>query len=132
MARKNVLRAGMYGVATAAFSVAAFAGLTATASAAGTTDVEANSLHGCPSGAVCLYDDAAWANQEPDHMYWSYGPHRLYDEYGEQTIVNNQTGGATMNLCEGSDGTGCIDPLSAPVTVPAYLTPYNSIRLDPA
>ncbi|GAA1490738.1 hypothetical protein [Brachybacterium sacelli] len=129
MARKRILRAGMCAVATAALSATAVGGMAASASATGTSDAEAKALHGCPSGAVCIYDDAAWEAKQPEHMYWSYGPHKLYDEYGTHALVNNQTGGATMTLCEGADGTNCIDPRPAPATEFPDLTRFNSVKL---
>lgn len=129
MASRKIFRAGTYAAAIAALSVTFVGGMTASASAAGPDDVEAEALHGCPSGAVCIYDGAGWDAKVPEHVYWSYGPHKLYDEYGKHAMVNNQTGGATMTLCEGADGTNCIDPRSAPATEFPDLTRFNSVKL---
>jgi len=129
MARKTILRAALGAVATAALSATAVGGMAASASAAGTSDAEAKALHGCPSGAVCIYDDAGWEAKQPEHMYWSYGPHKFYEEYGTHAMVNNQTGGATMTLCYGADGTNCIDTRSAPAIEFPNLTPFNSVKL---
>ena len=117
---------------------ATFAGAGALAPGAHASDVRpasvqaASSLHGCPSGAVCIYpQDAGYNGDRPSDVYWSYGPHKLYNQYGTHMVVNNQYGGALATLCTGSDGTGCIDWLPAGGAVPAYLTPYNSIKLAP-
>ncbi|MEU9254101.1 hypothetical protein AB0D66_19845 [Streptomyces sp. NPDC048270] len=46
-------------------------------------------------------------------------------------MLNNQYGGATANLCTGSNGAGCGGPIAAETGVHAHLTPVNSVRLNP-
>lgn len=128
MSTKRALRAGMYAMATAALSATAFAGMAGTATADPGTEAQAKS--GCPSGAVCLYSEQGWQNQNPEHVYWSYGVHPLENEYGTHMILNNQTGGATAAHCDTSDGHGCGKPFGPGTRVTfGDITPINSIRL---
>lgn len=91
----------------------------------------AASTRGCPSGAVCIYPNASWNNNNPEHIYWSYGAHNLSNEYGVHRIYNNQTGGATMRTCTGFNGTGCQGYLRPGYYIDKDLTPINSITLQP-
>ncbi|MFB4423815.1 hypothetical protein C5F59_022360 [Streptomyces sp. QL37] len=86
-------------------------------------------VHGCPSGAVCLYPGSGWNGDKPEHMYWSYGAHNLVDETGTHRVLNNQTGGATAALCKGYDGVNCGDKGYPGETIVTNMTPINSIRL---
>jgi len=88
------------------------------------------SYAGCPSGAVCIYPKASWNGGKPEHVYWSYGAHKLYNEYGKHRVFNNQYGGATMRVCKGSGGTSCGSKLIPWRYMDVNLTPINSIRLD--
>jgi hypothetical protein len=51
--------------------------------------------------------------------------------FGTHRILNNQTGGATMQTCTGSNGTGCEGYLPAGWFIDKNMTPINSIRLNP-
>ena len=90
------------------------------------------SYAGCDEGYVCMYPDAGWNNGVPEHRYYTYGVHPLYNEYGLHRVFNNQTGGATARLCVNSDGTNCTSKLQPWTYYDYNLTPYNSIRLDPS
>ncbi|KNX38949.1 hypothetical protein [Luteipulveratus halotolerans] len=118
--------------AGATFAGAASLAPGADAAQPSTAQIAGSSWHGCPWGAVCIYpQDAGYNGDRPSNVYWSYGSHKLYNQYGTHMIVNNQYGGALATLCTGSYGTGCIDWLPAGTAVPAYLTPYNSMLLAP-
>lgn len=98
-------------------------------------------VRGCPSGYACIYPrDKGWNNNSPSNKYYTYGCHRLYDQYGTHRVFNNQTGGAYVLLFKTSDcsGTGIVLPypissryLSAGRSVDVDLTPINAIYLEP-
>ncbi|MFD9002367.1 hypothetical protein ACFV0T_15545 [Streptomyces sp. NPDC059582] len=94
-------------------------------------------FHGCPSGAVCVYNGASVdSGIEPGGIYWSYGPHNLSNQFGVHAVINNQTGGAWMRLCAGYNGGGSLIIAESPNTsYPSSwaqdLTPVNSIVLTP-
>lgn len=91
----------------------------------------ADSLHGCPSGAVCVYpQNAGWNGDRPSLTFYSYGAHNLSNQVGQHYVLNNQTGGATARTCTGYNGTGdCQGYLGAGYYVDKDLTPINSIVL---
>jgi hypothetical protein len=96
------------GAATVAALTAALLGTAAPAQAAGT-------VHGCPSGAVCIYPrGAGWNGGNPSVEMWSYGPHNLSNQYGHHYVLNNQhdDGGFPVIaiLCKGYDGKDCSGP----------------------
>ncbi|MFC8517638.1 hypothetical protein [Streptomyces sp. NPDC057257] len=111
------------------FTIGGVLGAASTAQAAGQS---AQSYAGCDDGYVCLYVGASWNNNSPEHTYYTYGVHKLYDEYGTHRWFNNQTGSATTRLCVNSDGTNCTSKLLPYNYTDIDLTPYNSIRLDPS
>ncbi|CAL9360700.1 hypothetical protein SUDANB120_00656 [Streptomyces sp. enrichment culture] len=84
---------------------------------------------GCPSGAVCIYPQDQNPAVKPTHVFYSYGAHKIYNQYGNHWVLNNQTGGATAALCTGSSGTGCGGRIAAQTGVYANLTPINSVAL---
>ncbi|MDQ1047234.1 hypothetical protein [Streptomyces sp. V4I2] len=100
---------------------------TAQAAPTGTQDYA-----GCVTGRVCIYPNAGWNNNNPEHWYYTYGVHQLYDEYGVHRVFNNQTGNATARLCVNRDGTNCTSKIPPYTYSDIDLTPYNSIRLDPS
>ncbi|EMF53903.1 MULTISPECIES: hypothetical protein [Streptomyces] len=112
----------------AALVLAAGAVMTATA-----TQAQAATSHGCPDGYVCIYpENAGWNNDQPSHKYYTYGYHNLSNMVGTHRIINNQTGGATMQTCTGYNGTGCEGYLpGGGWSIDKYMTPINSIRLNP-
>ncbi|MCW2755872.1 MAG: hypothetical protein JWQ32_3283 [Marmoricola sp.] len=73
----------------------------------------ATAVHGCPSGAFCIYpQNAGWNGDRPSVELWSYGPHNLSNEYGHHYVLNNQYNDPQGNpviavLCTGVNGTGC-------------------------
>ncbi|WP_433543859.1 hypothetical protein ACQPZG_01155 (plasmid) [Streptomyces sp. CA-294286] len=38
---------------------------------------EAATVHGCPSGYVCLYPNASWNNDRPAFKWYRYGSYNL-------------------------------------------------------
>lgn len=93
-----------------------------------------SSFYGCPAGAVCIYNGSTPdTGIEPGGVYWSYGAHNLYNQNGYHAVINNQTGGAWLTFCGGSNGRGQWLESEAPNTAyppyAAYLTPVNSIIL---
>lgn len=84
---------------------------------------------GCPSGAVCIYPDDSWNFGEPSHVFWSYGGHNIYGQYGKHRVFNNQTGGATAAACVGTNGTDCGAKLKPGHFHDYNLTPVNSFVL---
>ncbi|WP_238937225.1 hypothetical protein [Streptomyces clavuligerus] len=85
---------------------------------------------GCRSGYVCIYPDASWNNSRPEHDYYTYGVHQLYDEFGVHRVFNNQTGGAVVRLCTDRAGRNCTASMGAFLYEDINLTPYNSIKLS--
>lgn len=83
-------------------------------------------------GYVCVYPNASWNNDTPEHRYYTYGVHKFSNEYGVRRVFNNQTGGATAALCRNSNGTDCTGKMASWTWWDPDLTPYNSIRLDPS
>lgn len=84
---------------------------------------------GCPSGAVCIYPGASWNGGEPSHVYFSYGAHKFYDQYGKHRVYNNQYGGARAKLCKGSNGTSCGTPFLPQQYRDVWLDYMNSVKL---
>lgn len=100
------------------------------------TLAQASTWAGCPDGAVCIYpqnQDNSTSN--PEAVFWSYGYHNLSNEYGLHEIANNQTGGASLDLCYGYNGTNCTVPnghiAAGAIGVNFDFTPINSVRLNP-
>lgn len=94
--------AGLMAVTTAALVLAG----------AGPSQAAGSTIHGCPSGAVCVYpQNAGWNGDRPSLEFWSYGPHNLSNQYGHHYVLNNQTddGGfpAIAILCKGYNGANC-------------------------
>lgn len=92
------------------------------------------SSEGCPSGDVCIYPEGTgWNGGHPESsgVYYNYGYYNLSGQYGTHRIFNNQTGGATLRPCTGSNGTGCQGALAAGSYIDKDLTPINSITLEP-
>ncbi|EYT81874.1 MULTISPECIES: hypothetical protein [unclassified Streptomyces] len=87
---------------------------------------------GCPSGAACIYrENADPVSSSPSNTYWTYGAHNLSSQYGSHWVYNNQTGGATINLCTGYNGTGdCSYSVPAVAFRWVDLGPINSIVLN--
>ncbi|HZX06208.1 hypothetical protein [Kribbella sp.] len=108
--------------ALAAGTIAAAATVAAPAQAAGTYE-------GCPYGAVCVYPGAGWNGGHPTYVFYSYGPHKIYNQYGLHRVFNNQYGGATSWLCKGSDGTNCVWHNNQYSYTDYNLTPINSVKL---
>ncbi|MEU6925948.1 hypothetical protein [Streptomyces sp. NPDC046631] len=89
----------------------------------------AATIHGCPSGAVCLYPNGSRANDKPTYIFYSYGAHKIYNQLGTKRIYNHQTGGATARNCYDAAGTNCGGYQQVNTYADYNYTPYNSIRL---
>lgn len=121
-------------LASVALSMIAMTGLSGAAQASpiqapqGAEAEATASSHGCPSGAVCIYPGRGWNGGNPTYIFYSYGVHKIYNQFGTQRVYNNQYGGAVADLCIGSNGTNCETYL-----VEGYadidLEPINSLRL---
>jgi len=61
--------------------------------------------------------------------FYRYGRHNLSHVYGYHTLVNNQTGGATFDVCDGWNGNRC-EGLTGAGTLGMDFTPINSVRAD--
>ncbi|GGQ53271.1 MULTISPECIES: hypothetical protein [Streptomyces] len=117
------LFSGVVALATAGTAMVA---LTGTAEARPAAD-----WAGCPSGAVCIYPQNQNPAQSPSNIYWSYGAHNLSNQVGWHWVLNNQTGGASAELCLNYGGTNCNYTIGNPPRgVWADLTPVNSIKLN--
>ena len=95
----------------------------------GATEVDATVDTGCPSGAVCVYPNDSWNGGQPTYVFWSYGTHKIYNQFGQHRVYNNQTGGAGANLCTESNGTNCGATLRAGYYADVNLTTINTINL---
>ncbi len=68
-------------------AIAAASGFIAStpAQAAGAT------IHGCPSGAVCIYpQNAGWNNDKPSFEFFSYGAHNLSNQVGRHYVLSTE------------------------------------------
>ena len=120
------------GTAAALSAAALIAGITVTATPA----QAAATFLGCPAGAVCIYNGATPdTGIEPGGYYYSYGAHNLHNQEGVHAVINNQTDGAWVTFCGGSNGGGPWLGSEAPNTAyPPYgqdLGPVYSIVLTP-
>ncbi|ALC29450.1 hypothetical protein [Streptomyces sp. CFMR 7] len=97
---------------------------------AGTSDTQ-DTYAGCRSGYVCIYPGASWNGNRPEATYYRYGVYNLNNQIGTHRVFNNQTGGATVQLCTGYDGVGCGEKIAPWSYRDVNLTPINSIRLAP-
>ena len=127
---KAIVGAGLATGALAMLTVTAPAAQASEAGAKPAAAVTGGTYQGCPYGAVCIYPrDAGWNNGHPSEVYWSYGAHKLYNQLGNHFVFNNQSGGAGVWLCKGSDGTNCTLFWGAYSYGNPDLTPFNSIKL---
>ncbi|GHH45059.1 hypothetical protein [Streptomyces candidus] len=92
---------------------------------------EAATVHGCPSGYVCLYPNASWNNDQPAFKWYRYGSYNLSNQYGYKRFFNNQTGDAKARNCLGYNGTNCQGNQRAGTWYDYDYTPYNSVKLEP-
>lgn len=126
MNRLRAIAAGLGVVASIVIPATA-----ANASTAPSTIHPNNDAFNCADGYVCLYsnttalEEGNWALR-----YYTYGVHPFYNEYGEQWLDNNQTGGAVFRLCYNSNGTNCTGPYAPGYAYEVDLTPFNSIVLS--
>lgn len=123
--RRTVVSPAALAAATSLFGFGLATSSTAQAAQNGVQDYA-----GCRTGYACIYPNASWNNNTPEHDYYTYGVHQLYEEYGVHRVFNNQTGGAVVRLCYDRAGTNCTTPLYEYAYWDIDLTPYNSIRLD--
>ncbi|MER7921549.1 MULTISPECIES: hypothetical protein [unclassified Streptomyces] len=112
--------------ATAAVTVVAMSG------AAQAKPADDTPWDGCPSGAVCIYGEGVVPanNPHPTDVYYSYGAHNLSNQVGQHWILNNQTGGASVTLCNGYNGTNCTETIAQDNGLLRNFTPINSIVLN--
>ena len=96
------------------------------AHASDSPSAEGSPHNGCPYGAVCIYTPAGNATGTPEHIYWSYGEHQLYNEFGRHFVSNNQSGGANVLSLGGGD---YYFDLTAGTGTWINLTPIDSIYL---
>ena len=132
MTTSRVRKAAGYAVAATVLSVTGAIGASAPAQAdqlSSERSPAGGAFEGCPYGAVCIYPDDSWNGGNPEHVYWSYGTHKLYNEYGTHRVFNNQSGNASARICKGSSGTKCGEKLIPFRYMDVNLTPINSIRL---
>lgn len=96
------------------------------------TAADAATVHGCPSGYVCIYpQNAGWNNDHPSNTYYNYGCYKLYNQYGTHRVLNNQTGYAPT---DGYTSSNCSTGFSYYIAsggawADVDLTPVNSIDL---
>ncbi|MFJ9639989.1 hypothetical protein [Streptomyces sp. NPDC101178] len=100
---------------------------------AGTSDTRdaLDTYAGCRSGYVCIYPGASWNGNRPEATYFRYGVYNLNNQTGTHRVFNNQTDGATVQLCTGYDGVGCGAKMPTWTYWDVNLTPINSIKLAP-
>lgn len=115
-------------VALGALAALAFSAATSGAAQADVHDPGGKPWKGCPAGAVCLYSPAGYENNNPEHVYWSYGEHKLYNEFGSHYLLNNQTGGARASVWyDYNDEHAFVLPAGA--STEFDFTPVNSLSL---
>ncbi|WP_218030954.1 hypothetical protein [Dictyobacter aurantiacus] len=86
---------------------------------------------GCPSGYFCIYPTSSCSGT-PSNTYYYYGTYKLYNQYGNHCIFNNQTGSAVVWYCTDSYGNTCPSYSWAGAWGDVDLTPINSIKLAPS
>jgi hypothetical protein len=120
----SVKRAALTAAALAATALSG--GLVQPATASSST------VHGCPSGYVCIYPQSAgWNGDVPQLKYVDYGAYNLSNMVGNHYVLNNQTGGASVGLCTQYGGASCsyhAQDWSGNVD----LTPINSVDVATA
>ncbi|MEU4918696.1 hypothetical protein AB0G29_04885 [Streptomyces parvus] len=120
--RGTITRTAMAATVLATGAMLTMGGTAGAAEAAG-------AIHGCPSGAVCVYPGAGWNGDKPIYRFYSYGVHKIYNQFGTDRIFNNQTGGAKAYACKGANGTNCLGNQAAGTYWDYDITPINSIKL---
>jgi hypothetical protein len=118
------------GVAASGTAYAATTGARAPIGHSAAGALAAADIYGCDSGWVCIItknDDIIV------HAYFTYGAHNIANPYlfGSYIVDNNQTGGAAVALCTGSDGAGCGTFHNARWVSQVDMTPINSVVLRP-
>ncbi|WP_147917256.1 hypothetical protein [Ruania zhangjianzhongii] len=129
MSVKRIRNAATGLLATVALTMTAFVGLSGAAQAV--PDRPPPPDTGCPSGAVCVYPGTGWNGGDPTYVFWSYDAHRIYNQYGDHRVFNNQTGGAHAVLSPDSDGSSWTVTIPAGTWTDENLTPINSVSLFP-
>lgn len=96
----------------------------------GTTQSQADdqSWAGCPYGAVCIYPQNQNPAVSPSHIFYSYGFHPIYNQFGDHWVLNNQYDGALVELCK-SVNTDCHESIPPQEGWYVDLTPINSLNL---
>ena len=128
MIRTSARRHGGRLLASAAITITATAGLAGAAQATG-HEPPSGELTGCPDGAVCLYPEDSWNLGSPSHVFYGEGTHRVYYQYDEHRIFNNQDDLGYVELCAGTDGTGCDNLIAPGEYTDINFTDVESIRL---
>ncbi|MFF1542658.1 hypothetical protein [Streptomyces sp. NPDC058291] len=116
------MRRLLRGAAALALTTAAV--LTASSQA----EADDGSWAGCPYGAVCIYPQNQNPAVSPSHIFFSYGFHPIYDQYGDHWVLNNQYDGALAETCESID-TDCHYTIGPQEGAYVDLGPINSIYL---
>ncbi len=117
------MRRILRGAAALALSTAAVLTGTTQAQAAGTWD-------GCPYGAVCIYPENVTPSSSPypTYIFYSYGFHPIYNQYGNHWVYNNQYDGAVAELCK-SINNDCTESIPEQTGWFVDLGPINSLHL---
>lgn len=89
----------------------------------------ANTKWGCPDGYVCMYTSGGLQNHSPDLVFYTYGVHQFYGQYGKRFVVNNQTGGAKMSVNAGWDGSGASKKVKPGKVWKGKIDKKNSVTL---
>lgn len=84
---------------------------------------------GCPSGAVCIYPNNSWNGGHPSHVFYEYGAHKFYNQFGPHRVFNNQYGGAGAQICFDAGGSSCYTGISPGTFKDVNLTELNSVKL---
>ena len=120
-------------LASLALSLITLTGLSGTAQAAeapaATSDDVTASTHGCPRGAVCIYPGEGWNGGNPTYIFYSYGVHKVYDQWGWHRVFNNQYGRAYASACKNGNGTQCRLPVMPGTWSNVSMTLINSFWL---
>lgn len=111
----------------AALSGAAMVGMSSAAQAIPDTPPADN--HGCPRGAMCVYPDDSWNNNNPTYAFYSYRVHKIYNQYGVHRVFNNQYGEGYAALSPDSDGSSWGKYLAPGEAFDLDITDINSIAL---
>jgi len=88
-------------------------------------------IHGCPSGYLCIYPGEGWNNDRPSLKFASRGVHELYNQYGWKYVFSNQTDNWIARICNQRGGNDCWLTIYQGELWDIFMDPVDSVVLTP-